>query len=111
MPGATDREVHELGATDRELRAWPAFLDRHTLYGYHHIENGEFWTRFPPLPEEFQAHEQRLATLIESEFGFTRLDKDVLLTPVPDLMPYIANFALGEARLIDCLFDTEHPDE
>jgi hypothetical protein len=29
---------------------------------------------------------------------------DVLSTPVPDLLPQTANFGLGEARLIDCLF-------
>ncbi len=159
LPPVPD-ELHELGVTARDLRAWPAFMKRleqvfpgcllwnktipnhvpcyscqvylpdrpegcydaivgllsllapvYTIYGCRDIDGGEYWVRFPPLPERFRALEQRLATLIESEFGFTRLDKEVLLTPVPDLMPYVANFALGEARLIDCLFDTEHPDE
>ncbi len=152
--------VHELGATDRELRAWPRFLDRlrrefgagklwnktipfhapcyscqvylpdtpedcydavvcllsllapvYTIHGCRDIDGGESWVRFPPLPHEFQALEQRLAALIESEFGFARLNKDVLLTPIPDRVPYASNLMLGEARLIDCLFDTEHPDE
>lgn len=47
----------------------------------------ESWTRFPPLPPEFQAHEAKLASLIESTFGITRLPTEVLFTPVPDLQP------------------------
>lgn len=62
------------------------------------------WLRFPPFPPEFQAHETKLAGLIESTLGFTRLSNDVLLTPVPDLVPRAANYGLGEALLVDCLF-------
>jgi hypothetical protein len=62
------------------------------------------WFRFPPFPLEFQAHETKLAGLIESTLGFTRLSNDVLLTPVPDLVPRTANYGLGEALLVDCLF-------
>jgi hypothetical protein len=65
---------------------------------------GEYWLRFPPFPPEFQAQEAKLAGLIESTFGFTRLSNDVLFTPVPDLVPRTANYVLGEAQLIDCLF-------
>ncbi|WNG50543.1 hypothetical protein F0U60_45270 [Archangium minus] len=65
------------------------------------------WLRFPPFPPEFQSHEVKLAGLIESTFGFTRLSNDVLFTPVPDLVPRTVNFGLGDARLIDCLM-TEH---
>ena len=83
----------------------------YTIYGYHGAPGDDYWTRFPPLPEPFQDHERRLATLIEAEFGFTRLDKDVLLTPIPDLVPWCSNLSLGEAKLIDCLLDTEHPDQ
>ncbi len=64
----------------------------------------ESWLRFPPFPPEFQSHEVRLAGLIESTFGFTRLSNDILFTPVPDLVPRTANFELGKAQLIDCLF-------
>ncbi|WNG38609.1 hypothetical protein F0U61_36700 [Archangium violaceum] len=59
---------------------------------------------FPPFPPEFQPREEKLARLIESTFGFTRLSNDVLFTPVPDLVPRTSNFGLGEAQLIDCLF-------
>jgi hypothetical protein len=45
----------------------------------------ETWTRYPPLPAAFQAHEAKLATLIESTFGATRLPNDVLFTRVPGL--------------------------
>jgi hypothetical protein len=65
---------------------------------------GETWVRFPPFPPEYQAHEAKLAGLIESTLGFTRLSNDVLFTPVPDLVPYSANYGPGEAQLIDCLF-------
>lgn len=81
----------------------------YVLYASHVEQKGpglprDHWLRFPPLPPEFQPHEARLAGLIESTFGSTRLSNDVLFTPVPDLVPRTANFGLGEARLIDCLF-------
>jgi hypothetical protein len=62
------------------------------------------WFGFPPFPPEFQEREAKLAGLIESTFGFTRLSNDILFTPVPDLVPRTANYGLGEAQLIDCLF-------
>jgi hypothetical protein len=62
------------------------------------------WFGFPPFPPEYQSRETRLAGIIESTFGYTRLPNEVLFTPVPDLVPRTANFSLGEARLIDCLF-------
>ncbi|MFL5353751.1 hypothetical protein [Archangium sp.] len=65
---------------------------------------GDYWLRFPPFPPEFQAHEARLAGLIESTLGLTRLSNDTLFTPVPELVPRSANYGLGEAQLIDCLF-------
>ena len=155
-------EVFALGATARELRAWPVFLERvrqefpgclignktisfadpcyacevglpgvqigcgrydmvvcllsllapvYAIYGYHDCPGQDFWTRFPPLPEEFQDHERRLAALVEAEFGFTRLSKEILLTPTPDLVPLSGNLLLGEAKLIDCLITTEHPEK
>jgi hypothetical protein len=68
------------------------------------LPGGEYWLRFPPLPPEFQAHETKLAGLIESVLGFSRLSNEVLFTPVPDLVPRTANHGPGEALLIDCLF-------
>ena len=65
------------------------------------------WLRFPPFPSRLQGHEAKLAGLIESTFGYTRLSNDILLIPVPDLVPSTANYVLGEALLIDCLF-TRH---
>ncbi|MFE8600211.1 hypothetical protein [Archangium violaceum] len=81
----------------------------YTLYASHVEDKGpgterDYWLRFPPFPPEFQPHEAELAKLIESTFGFTRLPDDILFTPVPDLVPRTANFGLGKARLIDCLF-------
>jgi hypothetical protein len=58
----------------------------------------------PLLPPEFQAHEAKLAGLIESTLGFSRLSAEVLFTPVPDLVPRTANHGPSEALLIDCFF-------
>lgn len=68
------------------------------------LPGGDYWLRFPPLPPEFQAHEAKLAGLIESTLGFTRLSDEVLFTPVPELVPRTAHHGPGEALLIDCLF-------
>jgi hypothetical protein len=65
----------------------PAYV----IYASHTLDTGPFseaWTRYPPLPLDFQSHEARLAALIESTFGATRLPNDVLFTPVPDIDPW-----------------------
>jgi hypothetical protein len=85
----------------------------YALYASHLKENGpglprDHWIRFPPFPPEFQAHEARLAEFIESTFAFVRLPEEVLLTPVPDLVPWTGKHGLGQARLMDLLF-TEYP--
>jgi hypothetical protein len=62
----------------------------YALYAHHWKDDRterESWTRYPPLPPEFQSHEARLSSLIESTFGFTRLPNDVLFTPVPGIHP------------------------
>jgi hypothetical protein len=84
----------------------------YALYASHMEERGpglprDAWLRFPPFPPDFQEREARLASLIESTFGFTRLSNEVLFTPVPDLVPRSANYGPGEAQLIDLLF-TRH---
>ena len=47
----------------------------------------ETWLRYPPLPSEFQAHEAKLAALIESSFGAVRVPNEVLFTRVTGLRP------------------------
>jgi len=84
----------------------------YALYAEHYLDTGplrESWLRFPPFPPEYQAHEAKLASLIESTFGFTRLTHEVLSTPVPDLVPRSGTLGLGDARLIDCLFTPHRP--
>ncbi|OJH35484.1 hypothetical protein BON30_38810 [Cystobacter ferrugineus] len=81
----------------------------YALYASHVEDKGpgskrDHWLGFPPFPSEFQDHERRLAELIESTLGATRLSNDVLFTPVPDRVPRTGHFQLGEAKLIDCLF-------
>ncbi len=57
-----------------------------------------------PDAPHYDCHEAKLSGLIESTLGFTRLPNETLFTPVPDLVPRSANYGLGEAQLIDCLF-------
>ncbi len=78
----------------------------YALYASHYEDRsvgGNSWWRFAPFPPEYQAHEAKLAALIESTLGFTRLSPETVLTPVPDLVPNTGNLALGRARLVDCL--------
>ncbi|KFA93759.1 hypothetical protein [Archangium violaceum] len=78
----------------------------YALYASHYENRsagGSSWWRFAPFPSEYQAHEAKLATLIESTLGFTRLSPESLLIPVPGLVPNTGNLALGRARLVDCL--------
>lgn len=82
----------------------------YVLYASHFLDTGPFkeaWTRYPPLPTEFQAHEARLANLLESALGVTRLPNEVLFTPIPELAPRTGNVALGKALLIDLLFTVD----
>jgi hypothetical protein len=79
----------------------------YVLYASHMLYTGPFmeqWTRYPPLPPEFQACEAQLAKLVESSFSATRLPNEALFTPVPDMTPSGANLALGQARVADLLF-------
>ncbi|HVG58326.1 MAG TPA: hypothetical protein VNA24_07200 [Hyalangium sp.] len=79
----------------------------YVIYASHYLDTGastESWTRYPPLPPEFQPYDARLAPIIESAFGASRLLNDVLFTPVPNLAPRTGNVALGKACLIDLLF-------
>jgi hypothetical protein len=79
----------------------------YALYASHALDTGPFaeaWTRYPPLPLEFHSYDAKLALIIESAFGASRLPNDVLFAPVPNLAPRTGNVALGEARLIDLLF-------
>ena len=82
----------------------------YALYASHHTTRlsrgtgGEAWWRFSPFPPEYQAHETKLAALIESTLGFSRVPTEALLTPVLDLVPRVGNSLLGEAVLAHCLF-------
>jgi hypothetical protein len=82
----------------------------YALYGCHARLDGpsaEWAPRLSAFPQELQPHEARLATLIETTFGATRLSEDVLSTPIPELVPRSGSLELGQAKLIDCLF-TDH---
>ena len=83
----------------------------YAIFGVRQAGQREHWMRFPPLPGDFQIREAQLASLIETEFGFVRLDNDTLTVPMGDLVPSDGNLVLGEARLVDCLLTTERPVE
>ncbi len=78
----------------------------YALYASHSLDTGsrvESWTRYPPLPPEFQPHEARLAALVEATFGATRLSNEVLFAPIAGLAPRTGTRAPGEALLADLL--------
>jgi hypothetical protein len=78
----------------------------YALYASHSLDTEaltEAWTRFPPLPPEFQSLEARLAGLVEDTFGATRPSNEALFTPVPALAPRTGNVAPGKALLVDLL--------
>jgi len=81
----------------------------YAVYASHNDETGEdpeTWVRFPPLPPAFQPYEERLARLIETTFGATRLPEEVLFFPIPELSPRTGNTLPGTDRIIDLLFMT-----
>lgn len=95
------------GARDELVCLVSLLAPAYVIYASHALNTGplaEAWTCYPPLPPGFQPAEARLAALIESTFGATRLPKDVLFTPVADIDPWGGNVGLGRARLIDLLF-------
>jgi hypothetical protein len=82
----------------------------YAIYASHVLKTeslAEAWTRYPPLPAQFQPHEAKLAQLIESTFGAARLPNEVLFTPVADLDPRTGNVGLGKALLVDLLLTAD----
>jgi hypothetical protein len=62
----------------------------YALHASHHRDDGterESWMRYPPLPAGFQPDEAKLAGLMESAMGATRLPNEVLFTRVPGIRP------------------------
>lgn len=78
----------------------------HHLYAsQQRIENNQvieqsLW--HPPLPDEYQAVENRLNVLAQSILGTYRLPNGVLFTPIPDIQ--VGNLDLGQAQIIHGLF-------
>lgn len=95
------------GARDEWVCLVSLLAPTYVIYASHVLNTGtlaEAWTRYPPLPPDFQEGEARLAALIESTFHATRLPNEVLFTPVPEIDHWGGNVGLGKARLIDLLF-------
>lgn len=102
LPGASPGEVKEENAVVCILSV---LAPVYAIYATHQRQTAlerESWRRFPPLPPEFGPHEAKLAGLVESHFGFTRLPNEVLFTPVPDLR--VGLFGKRGPRLLECLF-------
>ncbi|HLL00338.1 MAG TPA: hypothetical protein VK539_07105 [Myxococcaceae bacterium] len=98
------------GHHDETICLLSVLAPAYVIYAAHWLDTGPFkeaWTRYPPLPTEFQAHEARLAKLLESTMGASRLSNSVLFTPIPELAPRTGNVALGKALLIDLLFTVD----
>ena len=95
------------GAHDELVCLVSLLAPAYVIYASHVLKTASFaeaWTRYPPLPADFQPDEARLAALIESTFHATRLPNEVLFTPVPEMDHWGGNIGLGKARLIDLLF-------
>ncbi|WP_163991337.1 hypothetical protein [Pyxidicoccus caerfyrddinensis] len=77
----------------------------HIIYADHSKHVGDITetiTYQPPLPAEFLPFAEKLEALAIETFGTTRLQQDVLSTPVPDLQ--VGNTGFGKVTLADCLF-------
>jgi hypothetical protein len=100
LPGSTKREGKALVVIASIL------APVHVLYASKELQQEEGKTEsqhwFPPLPLEFQEYEAKLDALIHASLGSTRLPKDVLFTPVPDLQ--VGNISFGDVKLFHCLF-------
>ena len=80
----------------------PAWID-HALAAIEAADDGYF-ARFAP-PEDGTGRQSAVMMLFgPAEDG----GEDVVLTPVPDVVPFGSNVGMGEATLMDCLF-TSHP--
>jgi hypothetical protein len=99
--------VSEVDRRDEVVCLISLLAPAYVIYASHALNTGPFaeaWTRYPPLPPEFQLYGAKLSLIIESTFGATRLPNEVLFTPILGLAPRTGNVALGKARLIDLLF-------
>ncbi|MEM9488504.1 MAG: hypothetical protein AAGC55_05140, partial [Myxococcota bacterium] len=59
---------------------------------------------YADFPTRYHERIGQLSALIEEMFGFVGLDEKTLHHPIPDVVPFSANFSMGEATLMDCLF-------
>jgi len=79
----------------------------YAIHARHSRDDGtgrESWTRYPPLPPEFQPDEAKLAALIESTLGATRLSNEVLFTRVPGIRPLSLRPENQAPWLVELLF-------
>jgi hypothetical protein len=60
--------------------------------------------RYPPLPPEFQPYEAKIARLVESTLGATRLSNEVLFTRVPGIRPHPSRPQNQSPWLVELLF-------
>jgi len=101
--------VHDENRSDAVVCLLSVLAPVYVVYASHRVEAGEdseAWARFPPLPSVFQPYEARLARLLETAFGATRLPEEVLFFPIPELCPRTGDILPGTARIIDLLFTT-----
>lgn len=60
--------------------------------------------RYSNFPLRYHDRIAKLSALAEDTFGFVRIGEELLLSVVPDVVPFVSNRVMGEATLMDCLF-------
>ena len=78
----------------------------YAIYTYVPVPGSRMEICYASFPDQYHDRIARLDALATEMFGFARLDEDVLLHPVSDVVPLASNLLVGEARLRDCLFST-----
>jgi len=79
----------------------------YAIHANHSRDDGterESWMRYPPLPPEFQPYEAKVARLVESTLGATRLPNEVLFTRVPGIRPHPSRPQNQSPWLVELLF-------
>lgn len=61
---------------------------------------------YSEFPDRYHDRIDKLCTLAEEVFGFSRMDPDTLLSPLPDVKPESSKRDMQDTILADCLFTT-----
>jgi hypothetical protein len=109
LPGTVPVRLPETGEEGQEYRAVVLLVSIlapvYCLYSSFQVRVGALWrpsrTFYAEVPETTR-HVDIIDALVRTEMVIQRLPNETLFTPVSDIQCH--NVALGEAKLIDCLF-------